>query len=130
MSELDAMKTLIRRAIKFSDWAAGEGLCPAGCDDTDQEERSPEEFFFAYSTATGDEDWNGLSDRVFARIAGLEAENDRLRKALESVSLIAGNLPDDLLCRATGANDARYRGGLICSARDIARSALEASHAA
>lgn len=72
MSDMDAMKTLVRRAIKFSDWAAGEGLCPAGYDDTDQEERNPEDFFFAYSTATGDEDWNGLSDRVFARIAALE----------------------------------------------------------
>lgn len=86
MSDMDAMKTLVRRAIKLSDWAASEGLCPAGYADTDQEERNPEEFFFAYSTATGDEDWNGLPDRVFARIAALEAENAKLRAALIEAS--------------------------------------------
>ena len=55
----------------------------------------------------------------------LASENERLRKALEMVAHVAGNIPDDILCRATGANDARYRGGLVCSARDIAKAALE-----
>ena len=74
MSDLNAMKTLIRRAIKFSDWAAGEGISPAGYGEKDHEERNPDEFLLAYSVATGDEDWNGLSDRIFNRISELKEE--------------------------------------------------------
>lgn len=64
--------------------------------------------------------------RTGSYLASVVEERDRLRTALETVANIAGNIPDDILCRATGANDARYRGGIVCSARDIARAALEA----
>jgi len=82
-------------------------------------------------------DWRAMSEdsaiehdrsgepRALTPAPDLASENERLRKALEMVAHVAGNIPDDILCRATGANDARYRGGLVCSARDIARAALE-----
>lgn len=44
--------------------------------------------------------------------------------ALKAITMIAGNLPDDRLIDKTGANDAAYRGGMVCNARDIAREAL------
>lgn len=57
---------------------------------------------------------------IKSRRAGLHHQN-----VVIDISRVAGNIPDDILCSATGANDARYRGGLACAARDIARAALE-----
>lgn len=83
---------------------------------------------------------NNLINQAYVHISALEAENadlrsgeylarvveerDRMRKALEQISRVAGNIPDEILCSATGANDARYRGGLVCNTRDVARAAL------
>lgn len=53
-----------------------------------------------------------------------EAENRRLREALNTVSLIAGNLPDETLEDRTGPNDARARGMMVTEARRVARTAL------
>lgn len=78
MSDIGAIKTLIRRAIKFADWAAGEGICPAGHGEAEEGERNPEEFLFSYSTETGDEDWDTLADRIASRIDKIEAENSDL----------------------------------------------------
>ena len=44
--------------------------------------------------------------------------------ALRAIQGIGGNLPDDRLTSRTGANDAAYRGGLVCTARDISTQAL------
>lgn len=41
------------------------------------------------------------------------------KSALQSISKVAGNLSDDKLMSATGPQDARYRGTLVCNARDI-----------
>ena len=46
-------------------------------------------------------------------------------RALEAISLIGGNLPDDRLTSKTGANDAVARGIMYTSARGIALSYLE-----
>lgn len=76
----------------------------------------------------GDETTNTAAalERVVAVVrAERQAEIDRMREALEVISRLAGNLPDDILCSPTGANDARYRGGLVCTARDIARATLQ-----
>lgn len=48
-----------------------------------------------------------------------------LVKALEAITDVAGNLPDDRLTDRTGPNDAAYRGQLVCNARNIAHFALE-----
>ena len=61
----------------------------------------------------------------------LETDNDRLEArvtellaALEAISAIAGNLPDDRLTTRTGANDAAARGLMVTEARRIARAAI------
>lgn len=55
---------------------------------------------------------------------GAEDEISAYRAALEAIAGIGGNLPDDRLESATGPNDARLRGGMVISARAIAREAL------
>ena len=47
---------LIRNALHFSNLAAGEGITLDG--------KSPEDFLMEYSVATGDDDWDMLSDRI------------------------------------------------------------------
>ena len=74
--ELDAaLITMLIKAVRFADWAAGEGICPV----SDEEVAAPEEFLLDYWQATGTDDL----DHVFAilkvkdaRIAELEAERD------------------------------------------------------
>lgn len=46
-------------------------------------------------------------------------------KALESIALLGGNLPDERLTSKTGANDAVARGIMYTAARKIASSYLE-----
>jgi hypothetical protein len=77
MSEMtdEELAKLVRKAIAFSDWAAGEGICPS---DEDAPE-APENFLFNYSAATGDEGWDTLADRAAARIAALVKERDEAR---------------------------------------------------
>ena len=63
------LSELIRRAIKFSNWAAGEGICPQ----LTSEEENPDEFLSAYFSATDDFDCETLADRVAAKIEAMEA---------------------------------------------------------
>jgi hypothetical protein len=56
----DARRELLREALRFAVWAAGEGLLPADGETAN----SPECFLLAYSQATGDEDWDTLADRL------------------------------------------------------------------
>lgn len=56
---MDARENLIVEALRFAVWAAGEGIAP-------QDVTGPEDFLFDYSTATGDEDWDTLPDRLLA----------------------------------------------------------------
>jgi len=77
--DIDAVTLLIKRSIAFTDWAAGEGICPAGYKDADREERNPDEFLFAYSLETADEDWDTLADRIAAAFKSLDDENGRLK---------------------------------------------------
>lgn len=72
MVKLTAEMALIRNAIRFANWAAGEGLCPAD----DQGVLGPEDFLFAYSIATGDEEWATLADRIAGRLALSQEKND------------------------------------------------------
>jgi len=46
------------------------------------------------------------------------------KEALEAITRIAGNLNDDSITGKTGPNDARQRGLMVVSARNIARRAL------
>lgn len=59
-----ALSELVREAVRFSYWAAGEGICPVA----DQPAKAPEDFIMAYSIATDDEDWDGLADKAAAAI--------------------------------------------------------------
>lgn len=100
----EATIKLIRHAIAFADWAAGEGICPAGYSDPTAAERNPDEFLFAYSSATNDEDWGTVATRISAEIARLQAENEAGRKAQPYVyigkdgkSVLARDLEDRLL---------------------------------
>jgi hypothetical protein len=55
-----ARDTLIKEALRFSAWAAGEGLAPDDCEPA----RAPEDFLLDYSHQTGDENWDTLADRI------------------------------------------------------------------
>ncbi len=48
-----------------------------------------------------------------------------IKTYFQAIYMIAGNLPDKELESATGANDARYRGGMVVSARELAKEALK-----
>ena len=50
-----------------------------------------------------------------------------LRNSLLSISLVAGNLPDEHLTDKTGPNDSKQRGLMVIAARDIANRALTIS---
>ena len=65
------LSELVRRALRFAEWAAGEGICPVA----QSEELNPDEFLFAYSSATDDTDWETLADRVAAHVEKLEAQS-------------------------------------------------------
>lgn len=54
------VQKLIYEAVKFSNWAAGEGLCPAEGEDA----RAPDEFLLEYADATGDEDWEAFAYKL------------------------------------------------------------------
>lgn len=61
------LETLIRKALEFANWAAGEGICPAQITDKISD---PEEFIMDYSDATGWEDWDNLADHVVGQLKG------------------------------------------------------------
>jgi len=53
-----------------------------------------------------------------------EAEFNRLIHLLKGIAQWPGNVSNEHLQSKTGANDAAYRGGLICDMRDIAIEAI------
>ena len=59
--ERAAMAAMIYEAVRFSLWAAGEGICPAPGENA----VAPEDFIFEYSKAVDIDDWDGL--HIFAR---------------------------------------------------------------
>jgi len=77
--DIDAVTLLVKRSIAFVDWAAGEGICPAAYKDPDREQRNPDEFLFAYSLETADEDWDTLAERIADAFKSLDDENGRLK---------------------------------------------------
>ena len=54
--ERAAMAAMIYEAVRFSLWAAGEGICPAPGENA----VAPEDFLFEYSKAVDIDDWDGL----------------------------------------------------------------------
>ena len=64
-ANIEAMATLIRRAIKFA---------------ADSRERNPDEFLMDYWHATNDTDFDNTADKVAGTLETLHAENERLRK--------------------------------------------------
>lgn len=79
-ANIEAMATLIRRAIKFADFAAGEGICAAEWNEEDPKGRDPEEFLMDYWNAANDTDFDNTADKVAGTLETLHAENERLRK--------------------------------------------------
>jgi len=75
----DPLLTMLWHAVRFSNWAAGEGQCP----NEDQGVRAPDEFLFDFSKATDEEDWETLADRLPQLLA------DRASRALPSTALAA-----------------------------------------
>lgn len=57
---MEAELKLIRKAIKFANLAAGEGIYIEGI--------GPEDFLMEYSVETGFEDWDAMDDYVFAAL--------------------------------------------------------------
>jgi hypothetical protein len=56
---------MVYEAVRFSIWAAGQGICPVRGEDAE----SPEDFLYDYSIATDIDDWDGL--HIVARDAML-----------------------------------------------------------
>lgn len=54
--ERELLAKMVYEAVRFSLWAAGEGLSPV----KGEPAFAPEDFLFDYSQATGLEDWDGL----------------------------------------------------------------------
>lgn len=79
---ISAMAILIKRSIAFADWAAGEGISPSLTGEGATEDLDPENFLYAYSQATGDEDWLSLASRISKAFEDLKAENAELREQL------------------------------------------------
>ena len=59
-----ATKDMIFEAIRFANWAAGEGIVPV----KEQPARSPGEFLMDYAEATGDEDFETIAERMRAKV--------------------------------------------------------------
>jgi hypothetical protein len=57
---------LIREALRFFVWGAGQGLSPASGELAEE----PEETLFQYSIKTGDEDWDGIPEKIMNRLKG------------------------------------------------------------
>lgn len=66
---------MVYEAVRFSLWAAGEGLAPQRGEDAE----APEDFLFDYSTAIGSDDWDGLA--TVARDAVLYSEPSQQHSA-------------------------------------------------
>lgn len=66
-----------------------------------------------------------LKCRVCKRPAvDLSVDYMQMRKALQTISALGGNMPDQRLTSATGPNDAVMRGLMYCEARRLALEAL------
>lgn len=60
-------------------------------------------------------------------IQGWEARNEEVKELIQALKTIAGwagNQSDSALQSPTGSNDARYRGGMVVSMREIANHIL------
>lgn len=55
----EAERDLVRAALKFAYFAAGEGFAPIDPDDAED----PADFLMRYTDATGDDDWETLHER-------------------------------------------------------------------
>jgi len=70
-SSFTSLQTLIYEAIRFSDWAAGEGIHPV---DTNKA-TDPSDFLMEYSRASGDEEWDTYAFRIAIRVGTLPLES-------------------------------------------------------
>lgn len=57
---------LVYEALRFSVWAAGEGIGPVRGEPAE----SPEDFLYDYSVATGDQDWEMLPSAITKSLSG------------------------------------------------------------
>ena len=82
-SKRSPLAELVFHAVRFSNWVAGQGICPVESEGVTE----PENFLMSYSDATGDDDWE-MADRnisklvsdLEARLEKAEAERDGFRK--------------------------------------------------
>lgn len=74
---------LIRKALQFSYWAAGQGICPVEGEDAE----APEDFFLAY----GDEDWETIADRVSAMLATVPPEAEEVEAVARAMCAADGH---------------------------------------
>lgn len=68
---LRAIPDLVYEALRFANFAAGEGICPASEDDA----RDPALFLSDYTDQTGDDDWDALAARIRDQLAALLRES-------------------------------------------------------
>lgn len=66
----EARIEVIREALRFADWAAGQGICPVEGEPC----RAPEEFLWDYSVAEGIEDWEPIAEETASLLRSLQSE--------------------------------------------------------
>lgn len=77
--DIDAVALLVKRSIAFANWAAGEGICPGSYSDPRKSEKNPDEFLYAYSLETHDDDFPTLAARIAAAFKSFDDENGNLK---------------------------------------------------
>jgi hypothetical protein len=70
---MNPVEKLIYEAVKFANWAAGQGISPVDGEDAS----APDEFLMRYSDETGDVDWDTLAFRLSREAAPTPKEAEK-----------------------------------------------------
>jgi hypothetical protein len=114
---IDAMAKLIKRAINFADWAAGQGICPYEYGSKEALEGNPDEFLLDYGEATGEQDFESLGERVAAIVDGLRREKEELQKSL-------ADIVEDLEMRSVN-RVVNCSHGVYCTAKELSKEGTD-----
>jgi hypothetical protein len=101
--EAAARRDVIREALRFANWAAGEGLYPA----EGQPCRAPDEFLSEYTDVTGDDDWEALPVRLAAADAVAPEGMSRSPQYVQGFRAASKGAVAWLHARARSMSDAR-----------------------
>lgn len=81
-TDMRAIPDLVYEALRFANFAAGEGICP----DSDDDGRDPALFLSEYTDQTGDDDWDALPGKIRDAITALLREAGEGWRPIESAA--------------------------------------------